>query len=131
MPTPRDVDKQREIVFHPLPPDQTERALELLSALAGVAARQLGPRTLEIRYCVLDHSLEDLENQLSLAGCHLENNLLMRIRRALVYHVERVQRENVHKPAPQTKKYQPHMEAWDKAPHGDHDETPSEWRRYK
>lgn len=131
MSAPCDVDKQREVVFHPLPPGQTERALELLAALPGIKVEKLGPQTLEIRYCVLEYSLEDLENRLSLAGCHLENNLMMRIKRALVYYVEHVQRENLHKPATQTKKYQPHMEAWDKQPHGDHDETPSEWRRYK
>mgnify|MGYP000858048540 FL=1 len=131
MSTPSDVDKLREIAFHPLPPEQTERAYALLSALPGLRVTRTGPLTLQASYCITDHTLQDLETLLAANGFHVESTLLIRVRRALIYYCEHVQRENLHKPEVQTKKYKPHMEAWEKNPHGDHDETPTEWRKYK
>lgn len=131
MSAPSDVDKQREIAFHPLPPGQTERALELLAALPGVQVSRIGPLALQVTYRISDHSLEELETLLSEQGFHLEATLLIRVKRALVHYCEHVQRDNMVNPQVQTKKYKPHIEAWEKNPHGDHDETPSEWRQYK
>ena len=130
MPTACDILKRREIVFHPLPPNQLEAALGLLTQLPGVRASRLGPLSAEIEYCIAEHSLEDIENLLWAQGFHLEGSLLIRIKRNLAYYVERVQRENLGKPAPRTKNYPAHIEAWTKRPHGDHDETPAEWRQY-
>ncbi len=131
MSTRSDVDKLREIVFHPLPPEQIERALDLLAGMPGLKAMRTGPQTLQISYCITDHSLQDVESMLGMHGFHLEATLLIRVKRALAYYCEHVQRENLLKPEVQTKKYKPHMEAWGKNPHGDHDETPAEWRQYK
>ncbi len=131
MSTPSDVDKLREIVFHPLPPEQTERAHELLSTLPGLRVTRTGPLTLQLAYHIAEHTLQDLETLLGHNGFHVESTLLIRLRRTLIYYCEHVQRENLHKPEVQTKKYKPHMEAWEKHPHGDHDETPTEWRQYK
>lgn len=131
MSTACDVDKLREIVFHPLPPGQVDRALVLLETMPGLQASRIGPQTLQVTYCVSEHTLLDLETLLGRQGFHLEVTLLIRIKRALVHYSEHVQRENLHKPEVQTKKFQPHVEAWEKNPHGDHDETPAEWRQYK
>lgn len=131
MSTPSDVDKLREIVFHPLPPGQLERALTLLGGLPGLRVEQIGPKALQVFYRITEYSLEELETLLADRGFHVESTLLIRVKRALVYYCEHVQRENLHKPEVQTKKYKPHMEAWEKHPHGDHDETPTEWRQYK
>jgi hypothetical protein len=131
MTSPCDILKRREIVFHPLPPGQVERALALLSGLPGLTVSQSGPLALQLAYCVADYTLQDLETALAAQGFHLEGSLLIRIRRTLAYYSERVQRENMGKPEPRTKNYQAHMEAWTKRPHGDHDETPAEWRQYK
>ncbi len=131
MSAPCDVDKLREIVFHPLPPGQVERAIELLDALPGIELSRTGPLSLHVAYRVDDHSLQELEALLSLHGLHLEATLLIRVKRALVHYCEHVQRENLHKPEVQTKKFKPHVDAWEKHPHGDHDETPAEWRQYK
>lgn len=131
MVTPCDIDKRRELVFHPLPPGQTERALELLSGLPDLEVVRTGPRSLEIRYCVRHYSLELIESALAAQGFHLEATLMMRIRRALYYYTEHVQRQNLRLPEAQTKNYQAHVEAWRRRPHGDHDETPAEWRQYK
>lgn len=131
MTSPCDIQKRREIVFHPTPPGQVERALALLSGLPGLTAHPTGPRTLRLEYCVAEYTLQDIETALSDQGFHLESTLLIRIRRSLAYYSERVQRENMVKPEHRTKNYQAHMEAWNKHPHGDHDETPVEWRQYK
>ncbi len=131
MTTPCDIEKRREIVFHPLPPGQLQRALALLTAMPRLTVSVLGERMLQVQYCVADYTLQDLENQLLAQGFHIENTLLIRIKRALVYYAERVQLENMDKPEVRTKNYQAHVEAWDKRPHGDRDETPVEWRQYK
>lgn len=131
MPKPCDVDKQREITFHPLPPGQIERAVDLLGAIPKLVVTRQGTHTLKLAYCVSDYTLQELETLLAGQGFHIEAPLLVRIKRALVYYTERVQRENLVKPETQTKKFKPHVEAWDKNPHGDHDATPEEWRQYK
>ena len=126
-----DIQKRREILFHPLPPGQLQLALELLGQLPGIKADELGPLSLQLEYCIAEHCLEDIEALLLSQGFHLEGSLLIRIRRNLAYYCERVQRENLGKPAPRTKNYPAHIKAWAKRPHGDHDETPTEWRQYK
>lgn len=131
MSAPCDVDKLREVVFHPLPPAQVEQALGVLADIQGLEVSRTGPLALQVAYCISDHCLQDIETLLSQRGFHLEVSLLIRVKRALVYYCEHVQRENMHKPEVQTKKYMPSMEAWEKHPHGDHDETPTEWRQYK
>jgi hypothetical protein len=131
MTTACDIQKRREIVFHPLPPGQIELALALLMQVPGIKAMELGNLGLQIEYCIAEHCLEDIETLLLAQGFHLEGSLLIRIKRNLAYYCERVQRENLGKPAPRTKNYPAHMEAWTKRPHGDHDETPAEWRQYK
>lgn len=131
MALPGDTSKQREIVFHATPPAQTERAHDLLAQLPDLTVERIGERQLLVRYDLTDHSLEDLESMLSEQGFHLEVSLLILLKRALIYHVERVQRENLGKPEVKTKNYHPHIQAWDQRPHGDHDETPQEWRQYK
>lgn len=131
MTAPCDTLKRREIVFHPTPPDQVERAQALFAGLPGLTVVHAAPRTLHIAYSVLDYTLQDLESILDGQGFHLEATLLIRIKRNLAYYCERVQRENMGRPEPRTKNFKAHVESWDKRPHGDHDETPSEWRQYK
>jgi hypothetical protein len=131
MTTACDIQKRREIVFHPLPPGQIQRALGLLAQLPGLRTTVLSPSGLQIEYCIDEHCLEEIEALLWSQGFHLEGSLLIRIKRNLAYYCERVQRENLGKPAPRTKNYPAHIEAWAKRPHGDHDETPAEWRQYK
>jgi len=126
-----DIQKRREIVFHPLPPGQIQLALALLMQMPGLKVAGHGALSVQIEYCIADHCLEDIEALLWAQGFHLEGSLLIRIKRNLAYYCERVQRENLGKPAPRTKNYPAHIEAWAKRPHGDHDETPAEWRQYK
>jgi len=132
MTTPCDVHKRREIVFHPTPTGQVEIALAFLAELPNLVAERSGPLTIDVGYCIQEYSLESLESALARIGCHLEVTLLIRIKRGLVYYVEQVQRENMRLPETHTKDYSmAHAEVWKSRPHGDHDDTPREWRQYK
>lgn len=131
MDTPLDIQKRREIVFDAFPHGQAALAVQILAGLPELSARTLSLNCIEICYHIGDYTLEGLEAGLEGQGFHLHNTLLIRIRRALVYYCERTQRENIAHPTAPTKQYQPHIEAWQKRPHGDHDDTPAEWRRYK
>jgi uncharacterized coiled-coil protein SlyX len=131
MPTPCDIHKRRDIQFHGLPPGQADRAIALLQGLPGLRLTRTSETSIEIRYCVQEYSLEAIEGALTAQDFHLATPLWVQLRRALVYYMERVQRGNLQTPEVHTKNYQAHVESWDKHPHGDHDETPSEWRQYK
>lgn len=132
MPTPCDIQKRREIVFHSTPPDQVERAMPLLEGLPNLTARVCDPLCIEVRYCIREYTLQALETGLEAQGFHLATPLLLKLKRALVYYVERIQRENLRIPEAQVKNYQAHVEGWGKRPHGDHDDTPKdEWRQYR
>jgi len=131
MTTTCDTRKRRELVFHALPPGQVDRAMELLAGLPHLEAQRLDEFTLGLEYDITEYALEDLETALGAQGFHLEATLMIRIKRALAYHCERVQRRNMGTPEPRTKNYKAFVEAWQHRPHGDHDETPEEWRQYK
>ena len=55
-----DIQKRREIVFHPLPPGQVQLSLALLAQVPGLKVRELAPLSLQIDYCIADHCLEDI-----------------------------------------------------------------------
>lgn len=131
MTTPCDIKKRREIVFHPYPEGQAEQARALLSRLPALEARCSAPQTLEVAYCIGDHTLERLEAILEAQGFHLFNTLLIRLKRALIYYSEGVQLENMSQTEVNSKNYQAFVTAWDQQPHGDHDDTPAEWRQYR
>lgn len=131
MSTPLEVQKCRDIVFAPFPTGQVILAQQVLEGLPVLTVRQLDQQTLEVCYRVTDYTLDGLEAGLQAQGFHLHNSLLIRIKHALIYFCERTHRENLTRPVTPTKQYKPHVEAWQKRPHGDCDETPSEWRQYK
>jgi hypothetical protein len=129
---PCDLEKTREIVFHSLPVGQVERARVLLQGLEGLEV-MIGAdaNTLLVRYHVCEYTLEGLETALSSQGFHLDNNLLCKLKRALAYFCEGVQRSNVEANEPDLKSQQAFMKVYERRLHGDSDETPEEWRDYK
>ena len=129
---PCDLEKDREIVFHALPSGQAERALTLLEGLEGLSVT-IGPdgRRLLVRYHVCEYTLEGLETALADQGFHLDSGLLSKLRRALAYFCESVQRRNVAANEPDIKSQQAFMEVYERHLHGDRDDTPEEWRSYK
>ena len=129
---PCDLEKIREIVFHALPAGQAERALVLLEGLDGLVVT-VGPdgSRLLVRYHICEYTLEGLETALASQGFHLDNSLLSKLRRALAYFSESVQRRNVEADAPDIKSQQAFITVYERHLHGDCDDTPEEWRGYK
>ena len=131
MTQPDDCFKEREIRFSPLPPGQAERAVQSLAELEGVESRLIGPEVLSVSYRLPKHRLETLENILIDQGFHLDNSLMQKIVRALVHYVEEVQSQNLHEPARLQKNMEIFVKVYEHHPHGDHDDTPEEWREYR
>jgi hypothetical protein len=129
---PCDLEKAREIVFHALPAGQAERALILLEGLDGLVVT-IGPdgNCLLVRYHICEYTLEGLETALASQGFHLDNSLLVKLKRSLAYFCESVQRRNVEANEPDIKSQQAFMKVYERHLHGDSDETPEEWRDYK
>ena len=129
---PCDLEKDREIVFHPLPPGQAERARVLLEGLDGLTVMTAADGCrLQVRYHVCEYTLEGLESALVEQGFHLDNSLLTKLKRALAYFCEGVQRRNVAANEPDIKSQQAFMKVYERHLHGDRDDTPEEWRFYK
>jgi hypothetical protein len=129
---PCDLEKDREIVFHALPEGQVESALTLLQGMDGLSS-QAGAEAnqLLVRYNVCEYTLEGLELALSNQGFHLDNSLLCKLKRALAYFCESVQRRNIAANEPDIKSQQAFVKVYERHLHGDRDETPEEWRDYK
>jgi hypothetical protein len=75
--------------------------------------------------------LESLETALTSQGFHLDNSLIGKLKRALAYFSESVQRSNVAANEPDIKSQQAFMKVYESHLHGDRDDTPVEWRDYK
>ena len=89
--------------------------------------------SIDVAYDLHDHSLEELEEILVDKGFHLDCTLLTKMIRALYYYVEETELHNLEAPERLLKKSQneAYIQAWERHPHGDHDDTPPEWREYK
>jgi hypothetical protein len=122
--------KHREIRFAKLPSDQVERARALLERVPGLElATGLLPNSISVWYEVEDHTMQDLEAALRHEGFHLENSLIAKLIRALVYYSEETQLRNMHGPQRLLKNsHEIYSKAWEHHPHGDHDDTPPELR---
>lgn len=129
---PCDLEKEREIVFNALPLGQVERAISLLDGMDGLTA-EVGrePVHLLVRYNVCEYTLEGLELALSNQGFHLDISLMYKLKRALAYFCESVQRRNIAANEPDIKSQQAFVKVYERHLHGDRDETPEEWRDYK
>lgn len=127
---PCDLEKSRDIEFSALPAGQAERALTLLQGLPGLRAEAEGAR-LHVHYSVCEYTLEGLEKALASQGFHLDNSLLNKLKRALAYFCENVQRRNIAANEPDIKSQQAFMKVYETHLHGDRDDTPEEWREYK
>lgn len=132
IPTP--IRKARTIHFAEMPPGQVPEAADFLGGLAGL---EIAPHPelhgIDVAYDLHDHSLEELEEILIDKGFHLDCTLLTKMIRALYYYVEETELHNLEAPERLLKKSQneAYIQAWERHPHGDHDDTPPEWREYK
>lgn len=132
--TDAHLHKRREILFSKFPPGQIPEAADHLKAQEHLeVVPQLEKRAIAVAYDLRDHTLENLEAQLTDKGFHLDNTLMSKLIRALVHYVEETQLHNLEAPEHKLKKSPraAYVQAWERHPHGDHDDTPPEWREYK
>ncbi|MHB1290695.1 MAG: hypothetical protein ACYCY5_00700 [Sulfuricella sp.] len=91
--------KVRRICFASLPPPNLYSAMKLLGSMAQLEAIvDTEGGCLTVRYDLSHHTLEALENRLVNHGYHLDNSLLQKIKRALIYHCESCLLENLRAP---------------------------------
>lgn len=129
-----DLSKKREILFAKFPPGQVPEAADELQQLAGLNVEPGDdPHSLGVGYDLTRHTLRELDEHLIAKGFHLDNSLLSKLTRALIYYIEDIQLHNIGAPERRLKRssQEAYGNAWEQHPHGDHDETPPEWRDYK
>ncbi len=125
--------KQREILFAKFPPGQVPEASDHLAAKEELeVAPHVEKRVVEVGYELTQYTLGDLEEELVEKGFHLDNTLFSKLTRALIHYVEETQLHNLEAPEHRLKRSdEAYVRAWEQHPHGDHDDTPPEWREYK
>lgn len=128
-----DMTKHREINFCSLhPPEQAQHAILVLSDIQGVENLRLGNRyQLHISYDIRHISLQIIEDALQEIGFHLDNSLLFKLKRALHYYTEDVQRHNLgvgEKGSQNTR--QIFINRYQRLRHGCRDDRPDHWRKY-
>ncbi len=131
--TAAELAKQRDILFAKFPPGQVPEAADQLTKLEAVAAEpRTEQRRVHVAYDLQEHTLQELEDHLEDRGFHLDNTLMSKLLRALTHYAEETQLHNLHaKERPLKSSHQAYAQVWEHHPHGDHDDTPPEWREYK
>ena len=131
---PIPIRKERSVQFSKFPPGQVPEASDVLAKIEHLEVEpHVERRSVDVAYDLREHSLEELETTLEDKGFHLDNTLMSKMIRALIYYVEETQLHNLDAPDRPLKKSQneAYTHAWECHPHGDHDDTPPEWREYK
>lgn len=129
-----DLKKKREILFSKFPPGQVPEAVDDLKHLDEVDVDpKFEKHSLGVGYELTNHTLRELDEHLIDKGYHLDNTLMSKLTRALIYYVEETQLHNMNAPEQRLKRssQKAYGKAWEQHPHGDHDDTPPEWREYK
>lgn len=129
-----ELKKKREILFSKFPPGQVPEAADDLKRIEEVDVEpKFEKRSLGVAYELSQHTLRELDEHLIDKGYHLDNTLLTKLTRALIYYVEDTQLHNMGAPEKRLKRSasEAYVNAWEHHPHGDHDDTPPEWREYK
>jgi hypothetical protein len=129
-----DLEKRREIVFDLEPENQVLQAFLLLDGLPNCRVER-GERnnSLWVNYNLRHYTLEGLEQALTEQGFKLDEGLLHRMARQIIYYCEDTCCHNLDTPEHHTKKNEQDVfaEVYGHHPHGDHDDTPPELRKYK
>ena len=128
-----DLNKKREILFSKFPPGQPPEAADDLRRLEVIEAQaRENNRSLDVTYDLTQHTLRELDEHLVDKGYHLDNTLLTKLHHALTNYKQDTQLHNIDAPEKRLKRSQEaYVKAWENHPHGDHDDTPPEWREYK
>ena len=126
--------KQRDVMFSPLHDDenQSSTAAQMLIDLDGiVSAESISSTHLIVNYDLRFFTLIDVEELLSTVGFHLNNNLLIKIKRALYRYTEETERANLGCIEGQSNcTREAYINRYQKLPHGCRDKRPDHWRSY-
>lgn len=125
-----DIMKTREIHLSPARPEQLQMVCAYLNCLDGVKA-QLAQGHVVASYSIMQHSLEEMEELLLKRDVMLDDSILHKIQRKLIYHLEEVQQENLRIPDRNNRNREIFVKVYEHHLHGDHDDTPEEWREYR
>ena len=128
-----DVIKRRELQFCHLHPDpnQARSALLLLSDAIGVLDISLiDDLGVYITYDIRLLTLDSIEKVLVRLGFHLDNRLLIRMKRALYSYSEETQRANLGVSDNTDNTTQVFVKRYSTNYHGCRDKRPEHWRKY-
>ncbi|HEC20109.1 MAG TPA: hypothetical protein ENI97_12285 [Gammaproteobacteria bacterium] len=135
MDTPNsDFIKTREIHFRNVDPasNDAREAMRLLMGVDGIKKiRALSESCIQVSYDLRTLTLQTLETALAEVGFHLDNNLLVKMKRALFYYTEETQLLNLgyrHDQASSTLDI--FVNCYQQREHGCRDERPEYLRHY-
>ncbi len=126
--------KQRDVIFNPLHDDENQAltASQMLVDLDGVLlADAISETHLIVRYDLRFFTLSDIEELLSTVGFHLDNTLLIKLKRALYRYTEETERANLGCVEGQSNfTREAYISRYQNLPHGCRDKRPDHWRDY-
>ena len=125
--------KNRDLCFcDHNPQQQASEALLLLQSTEGViSVEKTDVHRLKVCYNIRLLSLEILDTVLREIGFHLDNSLICKLKRALYYYTEDIQRDNLGISQDQDANTQTvFINRYQQLKHGCRDNKPDEWRKY-
>lgn len=126
--------KQREILFNPLHEDKNQAltASHMLADIDGITlAETLSQDHMIVRYDIRFFTLSDIEDLLTTVGFHLQNSLLIKIKRALYRYTEETERANLgYSEGQSNNTREVFINRYQHLPHGCRDKRPDHWRNY-
>lgn len=126
--------KQRDVMFNALHDDKNQAltASQMLADLDGIVlADAISETHLIIRYDLRFFTLTDIEELLTTVGFHLDNNLLIKLKRALYRYTEETERANMDCREGQSNwTREVFINRYQHLPHGCRDKRPEHWRNY-
>jgi len=129
-----NIEKKREIFFSEMHQDsnQAESAMRMLENVQGILKLQVvHPLQLNVHYDICYLYFSDIEEALMEVGFHLDNSLLLRLKRALFSYTETTECANVGCARCQDQNTRDiFIDRYQKQLHGCRDNRPSHWRDY-
>lgn len=126
--------KRREIAFCTLHPDrqQARSAVSVLEPVTGVLGLETpNDAVLRVEYQLLEITLAEIEALLETRGFHLDNRLIIKLKRALYHYTEETQRANLGCSKGESNCTQKvFATSYRRRDHGCRDDRPEHWRRY-
>ncbi|MFK5914533.1 MAG: hypothetical protein QM484_09165 [Woeseiaceae bacterium] len=126
--------KQRDVIFSALHDEshQADTASKMLLDLEGIVASDVVSEIhINIKYDIRYFTLEDIEGLLQTVGFHLDNSLLIKLKRALYRYTEDTERSNLGCIEGQSNcTRETYINRYQKLPHGCRDTRPDHWRNY-